>query len=223
MLSPEEDRTLALLYLNPAPVLFTATVITFGGLRGTRYLWRHLRKKTPASSMSDGKPKRDWSILLDISIGVLVGGGGLFAGALRMDMNEHKGGGGLAPIPLLPGRSSISDHLCGPLQQEYQRQWRLATGGNPKPPFQTLGDYVYGWKHVDVTHWDRQDILESPFNQKLGAYLEFVRNCQKRTAMEQRIRKAKGLKENDPVEIPPPGVDVEDSRRDWKPVFSKKV
>lgn len=220
ILTPEEDRTLALMYQNPAPTLLAATAVTFGALRSMRYAWRVVRGSNSYYSLQQPKRPLYMGMILDTSIGVIVGGTGLFAGALRMEMNEQHNG--LASIPLQPGRSTISNHFCDPLIQEYQRQWFLATGGQQKPPFQTLGDYLYGWSNTAITPWERQDILDQPTNKNLRAYLEFVQNCRKRQELEKKLRQARGMARDEVVDIPPPGVVLQEdsSSKDWKLVSS---
>jgi hypothetical protein len=48
----------------------------------------------------------------------------------------------------------------------------------------------------------------------LRGLIDFTNNCKKRQAMERRIRRERGMGPNEPVEIPPPGVDSSEWNND---------
>lgn len=114
-------------------------------------------------------------------------------------------------IPLMEGRSAISDNFCSDLIQEYNRQWNL----DPNDPQATkntnnTNDQLFGVKSSSqkkpLAPFDRKDILKNPQLGMLQAYIEFIGNCKKRQAMEKRIRQERGMGPNERVAIPSPGV-----------------
>jgi len=80
-----------------------------------------------------------------------------------------------AEIPLLAGRSHISDALCADSIRYYQE--------SPKELWIRYG------KHPDVYGWQK-----------------FIESCQKRQHFEQQLREELGYAEDQPVDIPEPGV-----------------
>jgi hypothetical protein len=100
----------------------------------------------------------------------------------------------LTELPLVEGRSLVSDALCGDIEAEL-----LAIQAEGHPAYQRLRNF-------------RKDRVDSPFGLYLEVITGFVENCQRRRAMEQRLRQESGLSPNDEVEIPPPGVPRDGSR-----------
>jgi hypothetical protein len=101
----------------------------------------------------------------------------------------------LVEIPLVPGRSLVSDALCDDITAEL-----LKVQQEDLPVYLRLQQTL---KH----HADS----DSETSQNLSAsYLEsikhFSEHCQRRRAMEKSIRQMDGLDKRDPVEIPSPGV-----------------
>jgi hypothetical protein len=92
----------------------------------------------------------------------------------------------LIDIPLVEGRSLISDAICQDVMNELKRirdegdpaYERLTTSNHPKTPAQ----------------------------QYLESIIRFSENCERRKAFEHTFRQERGMQPNEPVDIPPPGV-----------------
>jgi len=130
----------------------------------------------------------------------------------------------LVEIPLMEGRSAISDNFCSDLIKEYHRQLQMnpnITASSQTNDTTSSSSSSSSSINVDmskplqtVTPFDRKQMLQNPQelqNPILKAYLEFIHNCQKRQKMEQRIRQEQGLTVKDPVYIPSPGVITSES------------
>jgi hypothetical protein len=100
----------------------------------------------------------------------------------------------LTELPLIEGRSLVSDALCGDIEAEL-----LAIQAEGHPAYQRLRNY-------------RKDGVDTPFGLYLEVITGFVENCQRRRAMEQRLRQESGFSPNEEIAIPPPGVPRDGSR-----------
>ena len=91
-------------------------------------------------------------------------------------------------IPLVEGRSLLSEELCRDFTAEFQKYDRRTWDENHPS--------LSGGKHGASDE-------KSEF---VGLVEGFVANCRRRAIYEEEIRKEQGLTEDDPVVIPPPGV-----------------
>lgn len=82
-----------------------------------------------------------------------------------------------ADIPLVPGRSAVSDTLCS--------------------------DFIENYKRLPKELWSSKKIQRDDVTKSIK---RFVENCQRRQQMERQLRYNAGLGENDVVDIPYPGV-----------------
>jgi hypothetical protein len=153
---------------------------------------------------------RWFGIFLDATVGALVG---TMFDEYLVDRKAAKKK--FVEMPLQAGRSNMADQFCPVLIQEYQRQWSLGgtneetTTSNNSDGYTEKG--TLGTVSIHPTHqWDPQELLKNPQTEHLQIMTQFIRNCQKRQAMERRIRKERGLDAKEPVEIPPPGVQLDD-------------
>eukprot|EP00980_Cylindrotheca_fusiformis_P013048 scaffold3267_cov140-Cylindrotheca_fusiformis.AAC.10 len=108
----------------------------------------------------------------------------------------------LTDLPLVPGKSLVSDALCPDLTAEWQKvveeqnpAYRRLLAQNQDTP---LGLYMNGIKH-------------------------FCENCQRRAYREQELRQEQGLSSKDPVEIPHPGIPRDAPRLIQKPSENGQV
>jgi hypothetical protein len=88
----------------------------------------------------------------------------------------------ISAIPLVEGRSKISELFCPTIQAALSQCQR------------------------DATSPEEQAALSSPRTPHLTAWIAFAHNCHLRQTQEQLIRQQQGLSHNAPVSIPPPGV-----------------
>jgi hypothetical protein len=116
-------------------------------------------------------------------------------------------------IPLMEGRSAISDHFCTALVEEYKRQWNLDPNSNSNSNNSTSGPF--GRVEKSVPPFDHKPLLKDPQETILKGHILFIQNCQKRQAMERQLRKERGLPPDQPVEIPSPGVPTDLLMQDW--------
>ena len=105
----------------------------------------------------------------------------------------------LVEIPLVTGRSLVSDTLCDDITAELQKVQQ-----------EELPVYLRLQQSLKEQHHHQggttNDIPKSPASFYLESIQHFTENCQRRRAMERRIRQEQGLDKRDPVEIPSPGV-----------------
>jgi len=124
-------------------------------------------------------------------------------------------------IPLMEGRSGLSDNFCPMLVEELQRQMKMNDNAIVTPV--VPNDNGRGNK-LHVAPFDRKEILKDPHSNFLQGYVGFIRNCQKRQAVERRIREEQGMRPDEPVSIPPPGIPANSSDNssddDWDDSFS---
>jgi hypothetical protein len=99
---------------------------------------------------------------------------------------------GLATIPLVEGRSVMSDELC----TSYIRAYQLSQQKGFDWP-----KHTHTSTHTSTNHQNHfPDVLR---------HLEiFVKNCQQRQQYETELRREQGLSADQPVVIPSPGVPV---------------
>lgn len=91
-------------------------------------------------------------------------------------------------IPLVEGRSLLSEQLCRDFTQEFQKYDRQVWNSNH--PSLTGGDVSGGGEAGEF-----RELIQS-----------FVANCKRREIYEKEIRAEQGLGPTDPVIIPTPGV-----------------
>ena len=143
-------------------------------------------------------------------------------------------------IPLVPGRSMISDTLCKPLTTEFRKfPKELWQSGNKNRGIENgynnhMALYANsGWRGTKYYEGNDNASLEmlgehgnsdsSSFEEgssveQQGMYEHllldslqgFVINCERRARQEKKIRKLRGLRENVPVAIPYGGVDADE-------------
>ena len=141
-------------------------------------------------------------------------------------------------IPLVPGRSMISDTLCKPLTNEFRKfPKELWQSGNKNRGIENgynnhMALYANsGWKGTKYTegndnaslemlgeHGDSSSFEEGGNVQQQGMYEHllldslqgFIINCERRARQENKIRKLRGLREHIPVAIPYGGVDADE-------------
>jgi len=93
----------------------------------------------------------------------------------------------IAKIPLIEGRSRVSDEFCPEFLHELQEMQKDVLEDNNAM---------------------QADALKNPESVALKGLLEFCHNCKQRAAYENQLRQQLGLSDSDPVSIPPPGVPV---------------
>lgn len=93
----------------------------------------------------------------------------------------------LAKIPLIEGRSRVSDEFCPEFLHELKEMQKDVLENNDAM---------------------QADALKNPESVALKGLLEFCHNCKQRAAYEKQLRQQLGLSDSDPVSIPPPGVPV---------------
>lgn len=143
-------------------------------------------------------------------------------------------------IPLVPGRSIISETLCGPLTHEFRKfPKQLWQSGNNRGIENGYNNHMAlyansGWKGSKYYGGnDNAEVVSLGENgggsgsggsgsssDKQGVYEHlvldnlqgFIINCERRSRQEQRLRKIRGLRKgsNMPVVIPEEGVKAED-------------
>ena len=161
---------------------------------------------TPANIPEQPKAGFIWrafGFTVDLTLSAMVG---LNVTAYMMDRPKMKKA--ISDLPLIEGRSALSDHFCGVLVEEYKRQLNYdpnATHGEVKENENAEIKEIKP-KGSTLPPFDRKDILRNPHSETLQGILEFTKNCKKRQAMERRIRQERGMGPNEPVEIPSPGV-----------------
>jgi hypothetical protein len=97
----------------------------------------------------------------------------------------------LSELPLMEGKSQISDIFCPPLLRELRN---LQAEAKTSP--------------------NMTDLLQRPQTEYLKYSLQFCKNCVHRQRYESLLRQQSGLSETDPVNIPPPGVPRETTMED---------
>jgi hypothetical protein len=90
--------------------------------------------------------------------------------------NETRTWKRVSTVPLVEGRSVVSDELCSDVVDAYYRRFNIGDDDEP---------------------------VEHPV---LKSIESMAQNCQRRQALERRIRRDRGLDPHVPVSIPPPGV-----------------
>lgn len=91
-------------------------------------------------------------------------------------------------IPLVEGRSLLSEELCGDFTREFQKFDRQ----------------VWDRNHPSLTGGvQTNDDGEHDFRNTMQG---FVVNCRRRAIYEEELRKEQGLRSDDPVVVPSPGV-----------------
>ena len=154
---------------------------------------------------------------VDVTLSFMVAAYASFYAADRQQLAQA-----VVEIPLMEGRSAISDHFCADLVKEYHRQLALNANTSTNTTTTTNSDdddmvvmmsrgksIGPGASSSFVRPSDRRAVLLQTGdlqNPILGAYVAFIRNCQQRQRLEHRIRQQQGLASTDPVEIPSPGV-----------------
>jgi hypothetical protein len=134
-------------------------------------------------------------------------------------------------IPLVPGRSMVSDLLCQPLTEEFRKfPKRLWQSGNSHGFENGYNNHIAlyangGWKDSKYynsnpnasvvslgessgeSDTDRQGIYE---HLVLDSLQGFVINCERRARYEKKLRRARGSAKGSPVVIPRDGVPADE-------------
>jgi hypothetical protein len=90
----------------------------------------------------------------------------------------------ITSLPLMSGRGRVAEELCPPVL-----------------------NFLQEIRKDEST----REVLENADTTNLKEVLAFCQNCQRRNALESRLRQEKGLSSDAPVSIPPPGVPVDDT------------
>ena len=122
-------------------------------------------------------------LLLDSFVSLSIGA---YASMFFTDTNKMMQK--FSTIPLVEGRSLLSEQLCGDFTQEFRNYDRQIW--NSRHPSLTGGDVS---RSEDIEGF--RDLIQG-----------FVANCQRREIYEKEIRAEQGLNAEDPVIIPSPGV-----------------
>lgn len=122
-------------------------------------------------------------LLLDSFVSLSIGA---YASMFFTDTNKMMQK--FSTIPLVEGRSLLSEQLCEDFTQEFRNYDRQIW--NSRHPSLTGGDVS---RSEDIGGF--RDLIQG-----------FVANCQRREIYEQEIRAEQGRAEDDPVIIPSPGV-----------------
>jgi len=85
-------------------------------------------------------------------------------------------------IPLVEGRSLLSEELCGDFTREFKK----------------LDTQVWDRKRSTINHDEKMNFRNT--------IQGFVVNCQRRAICEDEMRKERGMRDDEPVVIPSPGV-----------------
>lgn len=94
-----------------------------------------------------------------------------------------------AELPLVEGRSLLSEELCPDFAKEFQTYPRETWEEN---------DPSYGRESIELAPGGKP---------KLASFIQsFVANCKRRAIYEEEMRSERGISENDPVNVPHPGV-----------------
>ncbi len=93
-------------------------------------------------------------------------------------------------LPLIPGRSLVSDALCDEMIRELK-----AVRNEKNPAYQRLSK-INSNKTTEAT----------PASFFLEGIEQFCENCERRRYLERRLRQESGLEADTPIEIPTPGV-----------------
>jgi hypothetical protein len=135
-----------------------------------------------------------FGLLFDVTLSVMLG-----ASTCMTCTDTEAVKAGLATIPLVEGRSVMSDELC----TSYIRAYQLS---------QQKG---FDWpKHTRTTHTSTKNpnnniVAEGTAPSAFLRHLEiFVKNCQQRQQYEHELRRDQGLASDQPVVVPSPGVPV---------------
>lgn len=242
----EEDEVKLLKHLQTVESTYTGmavSLLTFALLRGVRVQVRRRftsRSTAPGFSTDGGKTyspfqnapqaaptpvvppegpvARYFGVFLDATVGAMVG---TIYDEYSVDRTSAKKE--FVEHPLKAGRSNMAHQFCPLLIQEYQRHWNLGGKGSDSSS-STNSDNTFtqegrlGTVTIQPTSpLDPQELLKSPETEHLQLWTTLINNCQQRQTMELRIRNELGIADsNQPVEIPPPGVVVENdkARRD---------
>lgn len=86
----------------------------------------------------------------------------------------------LSDLPLVEGRSKVSDEFCPEILLELDSLRK-------------------------ESQYNRE-LTDNPQSQYLQALMQFCNNCRRRQAYECKLREEQGLSRSDPVSVPPPGV-----------------
>eukprot|EP00531_Pseudo-nitzschia_arenysensis_P020125 CAMPEP_0116146044 /NCGR_PEP_ID=MMETSP0329-20121206/16946_1 /TAXON_ID=697910 /ORGANISM="Pseudo-nitzschia arenysensis, Strain B593" /LENGTH=325 /DNA_ID=CAMNT_0003641749 /DNA_START=8 /DNA_END=985 /DNA_ORIENTATION=+ len=93
-------------------------------------------------------------------------------------------------LPLIPGRSLVSDALCDEMIRELQ-----AVRTEKNPAYKRLQNISQN-KSAEAT----------PASFFMEGIVQFCENCERRRYLEKRLRQESGLEADAPVKIPTPGV-----------------
>jgi hypothetical protein len=202
-----EDRRALHAVIRPGMIIgWMTTIVTFVGLRripkylmnrslSSRESFLHGRKGNPYYDLVRDKKQRPWlphvkthrdgstsfyegwllSPILIAVDAILACGMGLVACVVSTP--KRKLFETTADIPLVSGRSAVSDTLCTDFIENYQR--------------------------LPADLWTPKKLKGDDVSTNLKRFIE---NCARRQAMEKQLRLESGLRGTEPVEIPRPGV-----------------
>jgi len=105
-------------------------------------------------------------------------------------VNKDKMMDQFADIPLVEGRSLLSEELCLDFTQEFQK----------------LDRQSWDKKHPSLSGGQPNSTGRTDFRKTIQG---FVVNCRRRAIYEEGIRNEQGLSADEPVVIPPPGVPMD--------------
>lgn len=126
-----------------------------------------------------------------------------------------------ADLPLIEGRSAIATEFCPEFLAEWKRMQLETQTGNVDNETETeTNERMTGSESTQEDNemmknefavTDQREALQNPSSLFLQAFLRFCNNCQQRMAYEKLLRQQQGLRSDEPVAIPPPGVPVRHS------------
>ena len=119
---------------------------------------------------------------LDIFVSMSVGA---WASILLIDKDRMMKE--VSEIPLVQGRSLISEELCQDFSLEFKK----------------YGRDTWDTNHPALSNGGRNGSRKSEFSSLVEG---FVANCKRRSIYEQELRSERGLRDDEPVVIPAPGV-----------------
>ena len=129
-------------------------------------------RRDGSTSFHEGWVLAPLLITIDAALACFMGGIVWFVATPKLKIFEAA-----ADIPLVPGRSAVSETLCS--------------------------DFIENFKRLPKELWTPKKLDGDDVTTNIK---RFVENCQRRQQVERQLRSDSALKENEPVEIPHPGV-----------------
>ncbi len=161
-----------------------------------RQLIRLMGKEEKLKALSEADARaspaqKAFQLIFEASFGMCVG----WAGYKRVAGAQEGSYEMIANIPLVEGRSEVSDGLC--------MEWMHIANTHIPPAF---------WRNLDSTRSDTDPKPKLKDPKSFMAIKQFADNCAKRKEFEMHLRRERGLNETTPISIPSPGVPTELSR-----------